>query len=67
MKKLLSVKELSEKLGIAVETIYVWTSMKQIPYYKVGRLVRFNEDEIEQWLEKRKQQVCKYAGEYWKK
>ena len=67
MKKLISIKELSEHLGIPVESIYSWTAMKVIPFYKIGRLVRFDEAEIDKWLEQKKQQVCKYADEYWEK
>ena len=65
MKKLISIKELSDHLGVAVETIYQWTSMKVIPFYKIGRLVRFDESEIDKWLAERKQQASKYAEKYW--
>jgi len=67
MRKLIGIKELSDKLDIPVNTIYSWTSMKVIPFYKVGRLVKFEEVEIEKWLEQRKQQVSKFADEYWDK
>jgi len=53
------------QLDIPVDTIYSWTSMKVIPFYKIGRLVKFDETEIEKWLEQRKQQVSKFAEEYW--
>lgn len=65
MKKLISIDELANNLGIAKETIYQWTSMKVIPFYKIGRLVRFDESEIDRWLAERKQQVSKYADTYW--
>lgn len=67
MKKLISIDELANNLGMSKETIYQWTSMKVIPFYKVGRLVRFDEQEIDSWLTERKQQVSKFADEYWKK
>lgn len=67
MRKLIGIKELSEQIGIPVGTIYSWTSMKVIPHYKIGRLVKFEEAEIEKWLEQRKQQVSKFADEYWGK
>lgn len=66
MKKFISITELATRLGLAKQTIYEWTSMKTIPYYKIGRLVRFDEDEIDKWLMERKQQVSKFADEYWK-
>lgn len=65
MKKFISIDELADKLGISKGTIYQWTAMKVVPFYKIGRLVRFNEEEIEKWLSERKQQVSKYADEYW--
>jgi excisionase family DNA binding protein len=65
MKKLISIDELATNLGIAKETIYQWTSIKVIPFYKIGRLVRFDEQEIDKWLTERKQQISKFADEYW--
>lgn len=67
MKKLIDIKQLSEHLGISVMTIYSWTSMRVIPFYKIGRLVKFDEAEIDKWLEGRKQSVSKYANEYWQR
>lgn len=51
-KDLIDVRELSEYLGITVETAYNWVSQKKIPYIKVGRLLRFDLDKINEWLEK---------------
>jgi len=57
MQKLLTPQDLASYLNISIETIYSWTSMKRIPFYKVGRLVRFDLGEINKWLEGRKQKV----------
>ena len=65
MKKLISIKELSGRINIPVSTIYTWTSIKVIPFYKIGRLVKFDEAEIDKWLQERKQGVSKYADDYW--
>ena len=54
MTKLLSPQELSEVLSISIETVYAWTSQKRIPYIKMGRLVRFNMDEVNKWLERQR-------------
>ena len=51
MKKLIGIEELAEAIGFAPNTIRQWVSMKKIPYYKVGRLVRFDTTEIDKWLE----------------
>ena len=53
MEKLLSIGELSEKLGIPIATLYTWTCKKKIPYVKLGRLVRFKESEITEWISKK--------------
>jgi len=64
MKKLIGVKDLSSYLGVSVRTVYQWTHMKVVPHYKVGAGVRFDEADIEKWLERRKQPVSKFAGLY---
>jgi len=45
---------LSDVLSISIETVYAWTSQKRIPYIKMGRLVRFNADEVNKWLERQR-------------
>ena len=45
-----NITELSEYLGVKVNTLYSWISEKRIPYIKVGRLVRFDKNKIEEWL-----------------
>ncbi len=57
MNKLLSPQELSATLNISIETVYAWTSQKRIPYIKMGRLVRFNVDEVNKWLERQRVKV----------
>jgi len=54
MTKLLSPQELSDVLSVSIETVYAWTSQKRIPYIKMGRLVRFNADEVNKWLERQR-------------
>jgi excisionase family DNA binding protein len=60
VNKYLSVQELSEALGISEETVYSWTSQKRIPFIKVGRCVRFDQDEVKAWLDKNR--VMPYDG-----
>ena len=49
-KRYLSPQELSEYMGIAIQTIYEWTSQKKVPYIKLGRLVKFDQGEIDTWM-----------------
>ncbi len=50
MVKMLSPEQVSDMLEVKVSTIYQWTHQRFIPHIKVGRFVRFREDEIERWL-----------------
>ena len=49
---MLSVSELSEYIGISVNTIYSWVSQKIIPYIKCGRLTKFDKKVIDRLIEK---------------
>jgi excisionase family DNA binding protein len=53
MKQLISAEDVSNRLGVPPVTIYAWVRLGQLPSYKLGRRVMFDESEIEAWLEKR--------------
>ena len=55
-KKIMDVKELAAYLKISVDGVYAMVHERKIPYFKVGRRVRFDLVEINAWLEQRKQQ-----------
>ncbi len=50
-RRLLSIDETSEYLGLAPTTLYKMVSERRIPYVKVGRLLRFDSRLIDDWLE----------------
>ena len=52
--KLLDISQLSEIINIKKKTIYDWTHKGLIPYIKVGRLLRFDLNDIERWLKSNK-------------
>jgi excisionase family DNA binding protein len=52
-QKYLSPKELSDWIGVDVTTVYGWTSDRQIPFVKIGRLVRFDPARISIWLKQK--------------
>ena len=56
-KRFMNIHELSEFLGICVNTIYSWVSQDKIPFLKVGRLLRFDAGKIETWLANRAHEV----------
>ncbi|MFA5459796.1 MAG: helix-turn-helix domain-containing protein [Candidatus Paceibacterota bacterium] len=53
-KELLSTTETAELLGISKNTLYEWIIQKKIPHFKVGRLVKFKREDLEDWLKKKK-------------
>ncbi len=44
--EILTPRELSKKLKIPLPSIYCMVSRKQIPYFKIGGRLRFNQDEV---------------------
>jgi len=56
---LLSIEETADFLGISKNTLYEWIVQKRIPHLKVGRLVKFRREELDEWLKKRKQEENK--------
>jgi len=48
----LTINDLSIYLGIKPKTLYA--RIKEIPHYKVGRLVRFRKEDVDAWMEKHK-------------
>lgn len=48
--RLLTVKEVSEILSIAPQTLYQWAELGRIPSFKLGGCIRFDESDILVWL-----------------
>lgn len=47
--KLLTKKEIAQFLNVSVKTIDKKVHLNEIPFYKIGRLVRFSKSEILAW------------------
>jgi len=54
-RKLVDINYLSEYLGIPKGTLYAWVFLKKIPYFKIGKLLRFDLNEIEVWIKDKKE------------
>jgi excisionase family DNA binding protein len=52
-KELLNTAQVAEWLNVKESTIRKWTHYGFIPHVKLGRCVRFQENEIERWLQAR--------------
>jgi len=48
---LLGVKELAQYLGVSTQWVYERVQLKEIPYIKVGKLLRFRKSGIDTWLD----------------
>lgn len=46
----LSVDEIAVYLGIKRDTVYKWISEKNMPAHRIGRLWKFNKQEVDEWV-----------------
>lgn len=46
----LSVDEIADYLGVKRDTLYKWINRHAMPAHKVGRLWKFQRNEIDQWV-----------------
>ena len=53
MDDYLTVFEVAELLKLSVQTIRRYTMLKEIPFHKINRMVRYKKSEIILWVEKR--------------
>jgi len=45
-----SIDEIAEHLGVKKDTIYKWVARKKMPAHKVGRLLKFQINEVDRWV-----------------
>ena len=50
-KRLLTVKETAQYLGLEVDTVYKKARLRELPYVKVGRALRFDVQALERFVE----------------
>lgn len=58
-EKLITPVELADQLGVTVAWLYQHTysgSSDRLPFFKVGRLLRFKPSEVERWLKRRSEE-----------
>ena len=53
-KRLLSVRETAEMLGISIHTLYSWVSQRRIPFVKLGRRTEFDIKDLDDWIDENK-------------
>jgi excisionase family DNA binding protein len=47
---MLTIAQVSELLNIKASTLYAWVRQGKIPHVKIHGLIRFQSEEIQQWL-----------------
>jgi len=52
-KRFIGPEGLAEYLDIRLNTVRSWVWQKKIPYVKMGRLVKFDLREVDEWLKDR--------------
>jgi excisionase family DNA binding protein len=57
MEQLLDVQNVAELLNVKESTIRAWVFQRKIPHIRVGRLVRFEEKRIQQWLNRKQDRI----------
>lgn len=55
-KKWMNVGQVAQLIGSSERHIYTLVSQKGVPFYRFGGKIRFDRDEIEQWVKECKQQ-----------
>jgi len=53
MGKLLTMVEASEYLGVSKLTLYGWVSARKVSFVKIGRLVKFKQEHLDNWIDQR--------------
>jgi excisionase family DNA binding protein len=56
-KRFIDVEDLAQYFGISPNTVRFWVWQRKIPYHKIGRLVKFDLKEVENWAEKTRIEV----------
>jgi excisionase family DNA binding protein len=47
---LLNIRQAAARLCIAPKTLYKWVESGQIPYVRIGRLIRFRDADLDKWI-----------------
>jgi len=50
MNRLMAVKEAALYTGLSPDTLYTMVSQRRVPFVKLGGALRFNPDQLDQWI-----------------
>ena len=57
VKEVMTLREVSQYLGISPDTLYKYLSENRIPAFKLGNRWRFKKDLLDRWMEKKSERV----------
>jgi excisionase family DNA binding protein len=57
-----TINEIAEYLKLKPSTLYAMVAKKKIPYYRLGKLLRFKKSEIDLWMEGNKKECIDISG-----
>ena len=60
--RILTSKQVAELIQAKPSTVYAWAEQRIIPCFKLNGLLRFDEDEILQWMKACKRPELGYNG-----
>lgn len=60
--ELLDCEQLAAKLNVKVSKVRSMVFRREIPSVKIGRLVRFDSNSINEWLKSNAQPICAGVG-----
>ena len=49
-RRLLTIKEVADYTGLSPHTLYQMVSQRRIPFVKMGRLTKFDREELDKWI-----------------
>ncbi|WP_417335924.1 helix-turn-helix domain-containing protein [Halobacteriovorax marinus] len=55
-KNLLNIQEASEFLNIKISRLRTAIFKNEVPYLKIGRLVRFDPSDLTEWIQEKKEE-----------
>lgn len=48
--RLLDIQQVATYTGLSVHTLYTMVSQRRIPFVKMGRLTKFDREELDKWI-----------------
>ena len=63
-QNLIGIKEMASRLDVPVSWLYSRTRTNEIPYLKLGKYVRFDVDQVMEWIQKKQNQITEERGTY---